>query len=295
MEEERGKTVLTIGGVALCLGAAAFVGLRKTTLDVESQIAATVAQDDGETRDANGTTNESSDAQEIRRLASEHYDAKMKNDWTQILKLGRIIVADYSDEPLLHAARRDFVKALILDGAWDEAETEGRAFYVAWLAPDAEKAEKTWVESEERAVVLYGQGRRREALDVACSRLRKIGAASTEEGRLALAERLAVVVARPSVAWNPSTDYFRRNREKLDAAAEFVAALETTFEERGKPEATKAQVVCFQTAANALRERVESEEEAERRRVESAAASRYRSGDASSSKVGEVSLNAEAE
>ncbi|MBQ7111587.1 MAG: hypothetical protein IJO06_10240 [Thermoguttaceae bacterium] len=260
-------SALRIAAATLCLGAAAVVAARQATFYIESQIAGgVVAREDASSKIPNRTAEET---REIRRLAAEFRNAMERNDWPQALAVGRVIVADYPSEPELEQARRGYVEALILTGAWDEAERAGRDFYAGCFKGDAAKAEKTWLESQERIAVLYGQGRRREAFETACSRLKKVGIVATEEGRLDLAERLAVASARPRNRWTP-TLAGARERADLDAATEFVAFLEATFDELGKPEANAAEVVVFQKVLKRLKERVEAREEATRRRAEAA-------------------------
>ena len=260
-------SALRIAAATLCLGAAAVVAARQATFYIESQIAGGVARADASAKIPNRTAEE---IRKTRRLAAEFRNAMERNNLSQAIAVGRVIVADYPSEPELEQARRGYVEALILTGAWDEAERAGRDFYAGCFKGDAAKAEKTWLESQERIAVLYGQGRRREAFEAACSRLKKVGIVATEEGRLDLAERLAVACARPRNRWTP-TLAGARERADLDAATEFVAFLEATFEELGKPEANAAEVVVFQGALKRLKERVEAREETTRRRAEAAA------------------------
>lgn len=261
-------SALRIGAATLCVSAAAVVAARQATFYIESQIAGGVVAREGASAKIPNRTAE--ETREIRRLAAEFRNAMERNDLTQALAVGGVVVADYPSEPELEQARRGYVEALILTGAWNEAERAGRDFYAGCFKGDAAKAEKTWLESKERIAVLYGQGRRREAFEAACSRLKNVGIVATEEGRLDLAERLAVACVRPRNRWMPASAR-ASERADLDAATEFVAFLETTFAELGKPETNATEVFVFQKSLKRLRERVEAREEAERRRVEAAA------------------------
>lgn len=246
-----GNAALSVGlGIATLCGVASFSPQTTFAQEVESQ------------EKPSTTASLTPKAAEWRLFEIDFENAMKASDYRKAIEIARAAEEKYPNESALHNVWRGRIDAHILAGDWDEAEEAGKAYY-AFVYGDTKEAEANWALSDEYAVVMFGQGKRREAFEAACRRASVY--MSVKEAQVHYAITFGGEVVRPRNKYLQEEEFkqgrvYFMSREWVDAFAAFVAFAEEEFEKLGKPEACAEHIRFFRNLLENEQKRLEADE-----------------------------------